>query len=263
MVTFIKSKKFLLILFLLFFISSSTALALELDWPRTPRPGGITLTDDSDVGDMVQYFYEWAIILGGLTTFVSLVSAGFKYLSSMGRPEAMKEARSQITSAFAGLVLLLSAWLILNIINPELTTFRRTSFNLKFSLEKYTSLVPEELPGCDYVILYYHEEFAGGEIPIPGKEPDTKLIAYYMGRSARSLQKYPGFKETYMPDGKIPAKGEIFKNPDLANTLELIGKKGRDEFYKGSIAKTIAKACDSAGSAVHLASIRAAVASID
>lgn len=44
-----------------------------------------------------------------------------------------------------------------------------------------------------------------------------------------------------MPGGKTPGKGEIFKNPFLANTLELIAEKGRDEFYKGSIAKTIDK----------------------
>jgi len=66
--------------------------------------------------------------------------------------------------------------------------------------------------------------------------PVSELIAYYMGRSVNSLQKYPGFKETYMPGGKIPEKGEIFKNPYLANTLELIAKKGRDEFYKESLA---------------------------
>lgn len=42
-----------------------------------------------------------------------------------------------------------------------------------------------------------------------------------------------------MPNGKVPAKGEIFKNPYLANTLELIAKNGRDEFNTGSIAKTI------------------------
>ena len=44
-----------------------------------------------------------------------------------------------------------------------------------------------------------------------------------------------------MPGGKTPAKGEVFKNPDLANTLEKIALKGRDEFYKGDIAKTIAR----------------------
>lgn len=71
--------------------------------------------------------------------------------------------------------------------------------------------------------------------------PMTELIAYYMERSGYFLQKYPGFKETYMPNGHTPRKGEIFKNPDLANTFEKIAKGGRDAFYKGEIAKTIDK----------------------
>ena len=71
--------------------------------------------------------------------------------------------------------------------------------------------------------------------------PMTELIAYYMNGSSRFLQKYPGFKETYMPNGHTPRKGEIFKNPNLANTLEKVAKGGRDAFYKGDIAKTIAK----------------------
>jgi len=69
--------------------------------------------------------------------------------------------------------------------------------------------------------------------------PVSELIAYYMERNARVLKRYPEFKKVYMPDGKTPAKGEIFKNPYLANTLEKIAKNGRDEFYKGSIARTI------------------------
>lgn len=167
MVTFIKSKKFLLILFLLLFVSGSTAFALEIDWPLSP--GGTVLNDDSDVGDMIQYFYEWAIALGGLATFVSLVFGGFKYLSSMGRPEAMKEAKDQITSAFAGLVLLLSAWLILNVINPDLTTFRKTSYNLSYLIENPPGIVLSELPGCDYVKLYPQENFGGSPLTIVGK----------------------------------------------------------------------------------------------
>jgi gamma-glutamyltranspeptidase/glutathione hydrolase len=52
----------------------------------------------------------------------------------------------------------------------------------------------------------------------------------------------PGaFLETYTLDGKgrTPGKGDIFKNPDLARTLRLIGEKGRDGFYKGEIADKI------------------------
>ena len=52
--------------------------------------------------------------------------------------------------------------------------------------------------------------------------PVTELIAYYMDRSVARIGKYPGFAETYMPNGHTPRKGEIFKNPRLANTLEKI-----------------------------------------
>lgn len=69
--------------------------------------------------------------------------------------------------------------------------------------------------------------------------PVTEVIAYYMNRSATTLGRYPNFKETYMPEGKMPQKGEIFRNPYLANTYEKIAKGGRDVFYKGEIAKTI------------------------
>ncbi len=71
--------------------------------------------------------------------------------------------------------------------------------------------------------------------------PLTELIAYYWQGNSRSLKKYPNFEEIFMPGGKAPEKGEVFKNPYLANTLERIAKGGRDVFYKGEIAKTIDK----------------------
>lgn len=70
--------------------------------------------------------------------------------------------------------------------------------------------------------------------------PVSELIAWYMDKGAANLQRFPGFKEVYMPNGSTPKKGEIFKNPGLANTLDKIAKGGRDAFYKGDIAKTIA-----------------------
>jgi gamma-glutamyltranspeptidase/glutathione hydrolase len=69
--------------------------------------------------------------------------------------------------------------------------------------------------------------------------PVSEVIAFYWQGNSRSLQRFPGFKETYMPKGKAPAKGEIFKNPRLAKTLETIAKGGRDAFYKGEIAQKI------------------------
>ena len=69
--------------------------------------------------------------------------------------------------------------------------------------------------------------------------PMAELIAYYLEGSAPRYEQYPGFKEVFMPNGRTPKKGEIFKNPYLANTLEKIAEGGRDAFYTGEIAKTI------------------------
>lgn len=77
--------------------------------------------------------------------------------------------------------------------------------------------------------------------------PMAELIAYYLERSVPYYEKYPGFKEVFMPGGQTPKKGEIFRNPLLANTLEKIANEGRDAFYKGDIARTIAKYMEEQG----------------
>ena len=69
--------------------------------------------------------------------------------------------------------------------------------------------------------------------------PVSEVIAYYMERNRPYVEKYPGFAETYMPNGDTPKKGELFRNPRLAKTYEMIAEGGRDVFYKGEIAKTI------------------------
>ena len=69
--------------------------------------------------------------------------------------------------------------------------------------------------------------------------PVSEVIAYYMKANEARIGEFPGFKETYMPNGHMPGKGEVFKNPRLATTYETLAEKGRDEFYKGGIAKRI------------------------
>jgi gamma-glutamyltranspeptidase/glutathione hydrolase len=69
--------------------------------------------------------------------------------------------------------------------------------------------------------------------------PVSEVIAFYLQLNKKRIAQYPGFAETYMPGGDVPKKGEMFRNPRLAATYELIAEKGRDEFYKGSIARRI------------------------
>jgi gamma-glutamyltranspeptidase/glutathione hydrolase len=69
--------------------------------------------------------------------------------------------------------------------------------------------------------------------------PVSETIAHYLAASVNARVSYPGFADTYMPNGHMPVKGEVFRNPRLADTLEAIAEGGRDAFYKGDIARRI------------------------
>jgi gamma-glutamyltranspeptidase/glutathione hydrolase len=69
--------------------------------------------------------------------------------------------------------------------------------------------------------------------------PVTEVIAYFWGRNAEVLEEYENFPEVFMPEGRAPKAGEIFRNPQLANTMEKIAEGGRDAFYRGDIARAI------------------------
>jgi len=107
--------------------------------------------------------------------------------------------------------------------------------------------LPVSVPGCVDGWFELHKKF--GRLPMEkilapaikyAREgfPVTDLISYYWQMSEKYLSQYPGFKETFTP---APKPGEIWKNSDIANTLENIAKHGRDYFYKGEVAKKIDK----------------------
>ena len=76
--------------------------------------------------------------------------------------------------------------------------------------------------------------------------PIPEMIAWYWSRGESrfepafergELEEYANAKKTYF--SPAPVAGSLFRNPDLANTLETIGQKGRDEFYKGIMARNM------------------------
>ncbi len=78
--------------------------------------------------------------------------------------------------------------------------------------------------------------------------PVSQVIANHMQQHAVSfpaafeqgiLEEIDNYRSTYLADGAAPVEGQVFRNPDLAATLALIGRDGREAFYRGEIADTI------------------------
>jgi len=69
--------------------------------------------------------------------------------------------------------------------------------------------------------------------------PVTEITANRWRDSQPKLAKDAAAARTYLPGGRAPEPGEIFRQPDLANTFKKIARGGRDVFYRGEIAGAI------------------------
>ncbi len=106
------------------------------------------------------------------------------------------------------------------------------------------------VPGAVAGWFELHERF--GSLPMARiLEPAIRLAregAPGWGWSRRpNLAEQPGFAETFLPGGEGPEPGEIFRNPDIGQTLEMIAQGGRAAFYEGEIARTVDAFCERVG----------------
>jgi len=95
-----------------------------------------------------------------------------------------------------------------------------------------------------------HERFG----KLPWKDLFRAAIAYaeqgfpvsedarrYWAGSAGALRQQPETARVYLPGGRAPRVGEVFKNPEMGRALRILADKGRDAFYRGEIAEAILK----------------------
>ena len=82
--------------------------------------------------------------------------------------------------------------------------------------------------------------------------PVPELVAGGWRASERFLGENESSKKTYLPGGRAPGTGEIFRNPDLAWSFKQIAAGGRDAYYKGHIAKRIVAISEKLGGAMAL-----------
>lgn len=69
--------------------------------------------------------------------------------------------------------------------------------------------------------------------------PVHARMARDWNNNAHLLKRDPGAARIFLRDGKGPAVGTIHRQPELAESLALIGRDGRDAFYKGPIAEKL------------------------
>jgi len=146
----LKALSFLLI-FLFSLIIAGFVFAqrpLEVEYPEA---GG--LRPESTVFGLsayVKYIFNLSIIISGLLAFGTFVAGGIRYITSAGVPAFKKDASEQMFAAFIGLLVLLTSYMLLTSINPELTMLSapeiiKTTFN------------PIETPALEKETLSYTE----------------------------------------------------------------------------------------------------------
>jgi gamma-glutamyltranspeptidase/glutathione hydrolase len=87
--------------------------------------------------------------------------------------------------------------------------------------------------------------------------PVAEIVADQWEGGVKKLSQDPASAAVFLPNGRAPKPGEVFRNPDLARTLEQVATGGRDVFYKGAIAKTIAADIERRGGFITAADLAA------
>jgi gamma-glutamyltranspeptidase/glutathione hydrolase len=92
-----------------------------------------------------------------------------------------------------------------------------------------------------------------------GFHPSGALVRS-IAHKGEVLRRYPASSAKFMPGGKAPVEGDIFRDPNQARTLKALAEQGADGFYKGAVAKELVKSVRAAGGTwtlTDLASYRA------
>jgi len=153
---------------------------------------------------------------------------------------------------------------------PRLATIEWYQKNLGGKLPQSDTLLSGTVPGVVdawYTLLDRWGTMTFAQVLQPAI--DTAENGFPIGErmaaaiaGSRKLKKYPTSVKVYFPGGAAPRPGDIFRNPDLARTLRKLVdaekenagrgrhealKAARDRFYKGDIARTMAKFSEEQG----------------
>lgn len=78
----------------------------------------------TNAAEYIVYLFNLAIMIGAFLAGGVLCWAGIEYVSAYGNPVKLESARNKVKNTFLGLIILLASFMILNIINPQLTSVK-------------------------------------------------------------------------------------------------------------------------------------------
>ncbi len=123
--------------------------------------------------------------------------------------------------------------------------YRRKGFNRVPESGIFSVTIPGMVDGWDELLSRYGtKDFK--EVLTPAIDyaekgfPVSEIISLNWHRFADRLVEHTSATQAYLPAGRPPRPGEVFRHPDLANSLKRIASGGRDEFYQGELADRIA-----------------------
>ncbi|MBA4318590.1 MAG: hypothetical protein C0412_09325, partial [Flavobacterium sp.] len=181
----IKNKKiFFICLLIIFFALPLGSYALEINYPNF---FGLTITQYTSLSEYAKYFFNLGMALAGTLAVLVIIFGGIYYLISFSRGKFTNEGKEWVKSGIIGLIILLSAYLIVYTINPDLIYFR-----LERLIPILSGIFPNpNPPGPSVPITIYNEipigtltenlltrttdcyDFDDNGDPIPGKQITT------------------------------------------------------------------------------------------
>ena len=161
---------------------------LELEYPAIPGEPEIAIPAPGiSLAQLFKYIYHLLLGLGFVLAFSFIVYAGLLYLTSFGNPRLMNKAKTIISSALVGLLLLFGSYTVLSTIDPGLVLWGIRILELEPPKIKPVAIEdPEVPPGCHRIPL----------------EESLETINDLQYRAFETMRTIEGivFKQGYNPD---------------------------------------------------------------
>ena len=99
------------------------AVSISMNIPGAPA------TSNPTPGAFVSGFYQFALMIGGILAFGVIVYGGVRYMTSAGNPSGQSDAKEWVEAALLGLLLLVGAYFVLDVVNPQLLNLSLPQLN--------------------------------------------------------------------------------------------------------------------------------------